>query len=519
MPRLKGISLGQDVAGQIRQGVTPQVSPVGRATRELGRSIAGFGADIQKREEQSEISDITAKMAQYHAEQTNVWAETRRAVKTKDIGELSSTFMKTFQTGLDGIGEDLSTRGGQSYFKRASAQLSGQFLKTTFAGQAHLAGVKSVEDYTKSQAARGATLLKEPSDYNYVIEQHKQQIEQLIIGGGLSREQGFEFLTRGELVLTRDAIRGWAHNDASDTRKRLQAGEWDQRGITGQVKKQMFGEIDNIERATRLEAARLKSAEAEALKEKRVARNNELFDQLYSEGGLSTDTILDDPILAPQGMGSKKEWFAMIETFSQNKFKIDPAEQGRLFELIHLADGEEGKITDERQLNEFFPKLGRDSFNFLRTEIQGNKTLEGKLANQNKKTIISAAKSDITGSNRALGFIDPIGNEVYRNYMLEVNRRFLEGKRAGVSDADLTTNRNSPHFLGSIARDYNRNLEERLKTTINMLDPSPITPAGEPIPIPSDQIKTPQIRPGESAKAFFKRHPEAFNSMMKESLE
>ncbi|HMX98859.1 MAG TPA: hypothetical protein PKC44_03645, partial [Agitococcus sp.] len=122
----------------------------------IANAVQGFSKSVEKtadiigeQQSRSEVSDLTAKMAKAQADFTINWAETMKTADPADK-ELSTKFLKGYDDYMSKIGEGVSTEDGKNYFVRTNAQMRSHFMQSAYTGQAQLAGIKAVEDYTGS---------------------------------------------------------------------------------------------------------------------------------------------------------------------------------------------------------------------------------------------------------------------------------------------------------------------------------------------------------------------------------
>lgn len=468
---------------------------IGQGAQALGQATSQAGEMLQKRAEQSERSDLNAKMAKFHADMTNEWQETLRTADPADK-TVAEKFNKKVDDQLGQIEGDISTRGGQLYFKQAASELQGHFSVTAAHGQAELAGIKAKQDYTQSLNDRSSAVINDPSSFELAKQQHSDGLSNLVATGGLSIEAAEKLKTTGERELAKSAIRGWIKVDPKFAQQQLDGGKWNTY-IDGDVKHQMFGEVKVAEAGARADEERQQKEADRIMREKQEKTQNDFLQKLTSNS-LSAKEILGSNLDA-FGSGSKEQFIKLIEENSKGGVKTDPGTYISLFERIHSPEGDPKRIGNENDLNQYFGHgLNMESLNALRGEVQGKKTIDGTTESELKKGVAEIAKGMLTKSNPMTGIRDSEGDTQYLKFMTYFLKTYAEERQKGKSPIDLL-GPDSPNYLGKQIRNYVRSQDQIIKDMIDIGTGS-TTPRGGGLAAPSPS-PSPTATSGPSSTA------------------
>lgn len=514
MPKINEYNSRVDVAGAANgRKIYAEEIDTGRDMRRLGAGLTDLGEGIQKRVAQSEVSDLTAKMAETKSQYDTYLKETLRTAKPGDPN-VAQNFMTKLDEHVAKLGEGLSTREAQLYFNQSSAALKANFAEGAAQGQAELAGAKAKQDYISTFTNLSSGLLNDPSSFELSKNMHDQGLDALVSTGGLPSEVAVKLKTEGQQGLAKNAIQGWINMNPEYAKKQLDDGKWDSY-INGDVKQQMYGQVRLAESAQRAEAERMR-AEAERIKKEQQMITQNKFLEKMSNNQLSTKEILASD-LDPVGSGSKKQFIDMIEQNSKSggNIKTDPGTYTNLFNRIHLPDGDPNKIINDNDLNKHFGKgLNMESLNQLRKEIQGGRTQEGRVRNQLQKEMLNDAKKRIIIGN---GFIkDPEGTAQYQQFVNHYLNEYQAQREKGKTDAELF-DPNSPDYLGKNISQFTRSRQDIIKSMArgNSGTPSSVVEGASGVsaqaPNPATKPAVVPRLPGESP-ADWKKRKEAINN-------
>lgn len=510
MPRIQEYESRVRSAGPI-DGPQAHAADFGNAgLSHLGAAVSEAGDIFQKRAEQSEISDLHAKISQTHADFTTYLADTTKNTKPGDPN-LVQNVMDKYDEHMSKMGESIDSAAARNYFTKANAELRAHFVERSASSQAELSGIKAVQDYTSSLRNLSSSLINDPSSYQMAAKLHADGLEQ--IAGRLPPEKAAQLKEQGETELAKSAIRGWIGLNPDLAKEQLKSGKWNGL-IDGDLKHQMFGEADQAVRAKEAEDRRQQEQQLRVLEQKREVTRND-FLQKMQDGQLNFQDIMKSN-LDSFGSGSKETFIKMMDKDSN---KTDPATFRELYSRIHLNDGDPKKLMNEDELNNYVVggKLSYEDLNHLRGEMQGLKTSEGKVEGALKSRLMKVAEQSLVKSNPMLGIQDAEGEQQLLKFQLLFDKTFEAQRKEGKSALQLL-DPSSPDYLGRYIRNFSKTPQQVIQDNMRsagfapskpQISPSNANaggttpPAAPPSPSANDQSAR---RAGESAEAYLKRH-------------
>lgn len=509
MPSIRPYQMRSEVSGPVggsRRSGEDFGGAVGEGMSRFGQAVMQTADILNQRAEQQEVSDLNAKLSKAQADFTTRWQE---RLKTADPADTSVAegFGQELDEYMSELGGNVSTRAGQLYFEKASAQMKGHFSMTAAAGQAELQGVKAKQDYIQSVTDLSSSLINDPSSFDLASQMHDDGLEMMVATGRLPRASAEELKTRGQTDLAKSAVRGWIRLDPEGAKAQLEQGKWDGK-VDGDLKHQLFGEASQAIRAKEIDQER-QVVQAKKARDEYLNVLQGKFLEKLAKGSLTVQDVLRSD-LESFGSGSKQQFMNLLEaeTKEGGNIKTDPAVWSDTFKRIHAKDGDPNKITNEADLNDLViqKKLSFEDLNRFRGEMAGRKTMQGQMESTVKKQFLDMAEKQISKANPMMGIADPIGAENAYKFHFYVEQKLEEQKKAGKPIQDLF-NPNSPQYLGHEIGRYQRSVEEIMgdiskpRGTNGAVPPTPT-----PSPTPSPKADNPNARqPGETIDAWKKR--------------
>lgn len=481
----------------------PSAEDFGAATfqgqENFGRAVTNVGEMLQKREEQSELSQLQVKVSEINAKHTIKWEETLKTADPNDK-EVVTKFNEEFENELSAVTENINTRAGQLFFEKQSAGLKGSFLEATTRGQAELAGRAAKLNYSKSLDNYTTGLVSDPSSFGKMLQMHEDGL-QAQMQSGMPRHVADQLRYEGSEKLALSAINGWIKLDPKGTINDLKNGKWDT-FIDGEKKRVMLGRADE-EISGRLADEERARAVAERAKKAAQEDTQKQFLDMLEKDELTWEMISKSN-LDGFGSGSREQFRQMMKAKAERPPKTDPATFRALYERINLPDGDPKKITSEAELNEYVIRgsLQYDDLNNLRDEIQGTKTTEGKNIIAMKKKVMDAAEAALVKKNNLTGISDPIGEENMLRFQSLFFAQYKELKKAGKSDIELL-DPDSKDYLGKHIVSFRRTPQQQMQDQVKILRQSQTQlPNAAPIatPPPPEPRKA-----GETAAEYIRR--------------
>lgn len=502
MPTIREYSQQVRTPGPIDRGYdTPEQhgAASARGLQTLGNTISQVGNVVARREEQENVSSVTAEIAKANAD---LAIEFQQIMRTTEPGDKApfEEFSKKVDDTLGKVGELATTRAARQFHQEASIRIKGQLYKSIDSGQADLAGVKAENDYRGTFNNLSATAMADPSSLQLQRELHEGAVNNLVNSGLLPADKAAEMRVKGNAQLVQSAVRGWAQLNPDYAKSKLDSGEFD-KDLGADGKAQMYGEIDQSIRARRAEEERQIRLQERELELKQRATQNDLLKKFVGNT-LSEKDILNSN-LEPFGSGSKDQFIGMLERANKGGKALETNSHTMisLFNRIHLPDGDPQKIVDENELNEYFGRgLSFADLNKLRDEMQGANTEEGKIEASLKKQTMEFAKSKLSKANPLMGIRDPEGDENLQRFMTFFFQEYAEQRRQGVPASKLL-NPDSPEYLGKYVNNFSKDPSEIMRslTRRKTVTPLPINGAT------AAPVARPPRNAGESAADYLKR--------------
>lgn len=434
------------------QGV--DTSNIGKGMANFGEAVGDLGFALVKRKEQQEIQDASVKLSEAHAQITNELAD---SVQRGDLNP--DEFSHQVGERMQGISDELMTPGARNYFKTNSARLQGHFLESAMAGSRELAGAKARASYETSLNNSSSALLNDPSSFDIAAERHKTEIDSLVQSQGLPAHVAEQLKVEGKATLAKQAVRGWIKNNPEDAKKQLDEGKWDEH-FSGDVKKQMYGEIAERETAIRVDKERQRQ-EQERLKDERNELLADKFVRQSVAGGLQATQIAESSL--PSGL--KRTIIDWNEQQNARPMKTSSNTYLSVLEQIHIDPNSPQaafKITKEDQIRAYVGKgLTMNDYIELTEELNGGKTPEGKEMHALKNQFEESVKAKLVKKNWT-GMQDAAGEENFLRWRTEFSNEVNKYKAAG-KDPRVLWDPNAKEYFGNRTNDYVKSSRQIMK--------------------------------------------------------
>lgn len=501
------------VASPSAPQATPQVmgGDLGQGFKDLGSGITKVGDALQQRAEQSELSDLNAYFAKTQADFTQDWQKRIGEADPSDT-TVTSKFMDDFQKHIDDRRDGITTRAGQLFFDRQSAELGSHFQMTANAGQAELAGEKARTDYQSAVSNYSATLLNDPSSFSQVMQQHDGALNNLVSTGLLPQKAALQLREENAPRLAKATVQGWIKLSGTDTQrlddveKNINGGTWD-KYISGEQKYQLLGEVGTARNAAHTAAERLRMEQKQALEKTQNAKQTYYLQKMFGQGEkFNLQEVLDDKVLNSFGSGSKEQLINMAREHARQggKLQVDDSLVTDLFKRIHSPETDPQHISNENDLNEFFGKGLDDKWlQTLRGEIQGRKTTDGKDVSDLKADMVRTAEKVLAGPGPT-GIVDAEGGANYVRYKADFLKEWDEKVRSGVPVKNLIDPK-SPDYMGNKFLHYQKDLPELIDAKARAFQSKPVSnPSMLPTETKTEPVKKQRL-PNELPLDYLKR--------------
>lgn len=190
---------------------------------------------IRRSREQRELSDMQARASGLQSE---LGTELDQTLQSAEKGaDVVQSFSQTLDERLADMVDNAETVKGRQYAERTAAKIRGQYMEKAARGQADLAGVWAVEDYSQAMTNWTSTLVGDPDSFDTVVDMHDDALE----ARDLSPKQRAKLRGDGRSALATSAIRGRIRDNALVAQNQLEDGQWDEY-IDGDTKVQLLRE-------------------------------------------------------------------------------------------------------------------------------------------------------------------------------------------------------------------------------------------------------------------------------------
>lgn len=469
MPRIKEYTSQQSAAGPVNINVNANQfgEQAYQGLSQLGSGIQDTSSFLEKRETQSEVSDLHAKLSDARAKFTQGLADT---LKTADPGD--HTVVDKFMAGYDKASGDLAqtinTPGARNFFDRANESLRTNLLEHAISGQTELAGIKNAADNTTALNNFSSSIINAPSQYDSAKQQFEQGVDAQVGTGGISKGTAIQYKEHGNTELAKSAVMGWVDQGAvgpSYAKDMLDSGKFDS-FINGPLKQELYGKIQAKESFNRSDQARAKALDQDALTQAQENVKQQMYPKIF-DGSLSLKDVWNDKTLsADQKLQIQK--LTDTQTREGKHLVTDPATFNDFFTRIHNLETDSTKppVTDKDLENAVISgKLsmdGPESLNSLRKEMAGTNTPEGKALQASKNAVNFAVKNNLGFDNEHHIFKDPQGPENFAKWVTFANNKETDQRAKGKPVGDLY-NSLSPDYILPAWRQFSNNTSQIMK--------------------------------------------------------
>lgn len=462
----------------------------------LGQSIAQVGQAVGNHLENKNVSEVTTHMSRANADLALDLQQTIRNAEPGDPKPFEE-FQKRMDDRLFSIQGEAKYRAAKNFFNEASVRVKGQLNKTAEAGEAHLAGVKAVQDYQDVLNTSTSATSASPESHDVQADLVKAKIQTLVDSGSLPPAKATELWQEAREDLAFSAIRGWAKLDVNYAREQMKSGKYDS-VFSAQAEKQLNAEIDQIERANEVEETRRRQEQRRLKQERIEGRMDEHLKGIFTNNTTVND-ILDDSTL---DFASRNQLIniAKRHNSTQGRLQTDAALANNLFDRIHLPEGDPNKITSVAQLNPHFADgLDKSTFNFLRNELQDEQNLSNRAEWPRIKQFLDGAKGQLR-KIKALNIADPQGDQRFLEFRMQFTQEYKRRIEAGQSPEEILSP-NSKNYIGQMLNEFSATPQEVMR-----LKSRSLKTRGLPTPdLPQANEKVEKRKPGENIEQYNKR--------------
>jgi hypothetical protein len=423
--------------------------------------------------QRQEVSDVHAKLAKARADWTVSLQERARTAEPGDMS-FADKFNEDFGAYLSEFGNGVKTEAGRRAFKAGAADLSAQFTVKASEFQAASAGQKARQDYGVLVDANRNTLISDPSQFDSILKSTTDALNDP--NGPYARmpaQARSELAVSTRQAMALSAVQGTVDLTPELALKQLKTGRWDEY-LDADKKNSLINNAEIGIRAREVEAERLAAQKERELRKAQQATGDGFVARLYGD---TPDLTPRDVIRSNLTWEQKKQWIGDIEQRAKEQpMKTDSALMVKLWDRIHLPDGDPNKLVNEDDLNGFYGRgLKAEDIRSLRTEMQGRRTEAGQIEGDLKKNVMTIAKSALTRTNDLTGIRDPRGDEQMQRFMSLFLPEYQKQRQAGKSAVELLSP-DSKDYMGKLIEPFKRPLDVITRDLIESNKVGEITP-------------------------------------------
>lgn len=208
--------------GSVKSNADLVPSGVGRAIEKFGNVVSDVNEANYRRQAQSEVSDLSAKFSEAHAEWATKIDEASRSGNI-DTDHITSEY----QDYVSKLDENIQTSEGRNFFDKQSAQLGGYVLKNSARAQAQVAGEKAVSGISNALDSSGTLLQRRPGDFQDLYKQSIDGIDAQMATGVINTKNGEKLKDFAGKELAKNAVRGLIRKSPQTAIRALDSGEFD----------------------------------------------------------------------------------------------------------------------------------------------------------------------------------------------------------------------------------------------------------------------------------------------------
>ncbi len=356
----------------------------GRAISNFGQQIEDIGTEYFRDQEREEASNINASFAELSAQTTEEIEE-----QTRDGTINVDKYSEVLQKRIDGLNENINTRGGRRVFERNAISVKAQALRRASRGQAAVKGANAVNSLSSQITSNAGSLHTNPSEFVEVYNRMMMSIEDQISPDGFTKVEAEKLKPIAGKKLAEGAMRGWIRTNPDIAEEKLNSGKFDQI-IDSDLKHQLEREIKEQRNGNRMEVERKEFAFKKA---QQATQDSWLETNLVEieKGTISAQKILDAPIKP----SFKRSLLNAAAANARDGGGItDPAVYTRLHDRILADPGDPQKIVDGSQFIDLVGKgITYRDYRKLQSDI--GSTEEGKRLRADKQAALKVARSAI----------------------------------------------------------------------------------------------------------------------------
>ncbi len=484
MAQIHEYTAGTQVAGptDTRQARVADTGDVGQALSQVGNSLERTAQQLDDWKANSEISDLSVKIAAKHADLN---AQLEKAQLAKGAGsdqEFSAKFMASYDEQMSEIVNNTTTGKAGRFAAKQNAEMRTFFDNQAMHAQITMASHQDVQNASNSLDFLSSSTLQNPAGAANAVNIIQSSIESM---KNVGDDVKGKLIAQAKSQIYNAEVQGWIKMDAPGTFKRLEDGEWNTKLDSKEII-QLEGHAKTAIEFKRAEDDRKEKRAKEVFKQSEEAEKGVLLQKLYGPG-LGTDDVLGNKKLTPE---TQEHFLKLIEQKNDGKAVRDNGVMSMIWDKIHPPGGGPPQISEDQIERYAYRGLDPAGVDILRKELQGRGTQAGNDESYLKKHFVeSVVRGDLVKKD-AMGIEDPDGAKHFEAWLSDFQPKYEQARRNGKTPAQLL-NPTSPDYMGANVGLYKRSWQEIMQSMYPSQNPSP-SPSASPSP-------SPQAAPGATA--------------------
>lgn len=450
-----------------------------------GKALENFATDLQKREERADVTRIDSLQSTAMAELTGVISKFETAAELGAPGHVDQVTALVKQYYEDRA-DQATTEAGRLKLQKQQAAVLAHFTRQAIGFQAVSVGAKVKADFNEGLNNDLNTLLLSPDQATFDLTLQglldKINDPRGAIANGLEAVDRQALSLKATEALTKARVQGLIRIDPQAALDSLEAGDFNNT-IDNDDVKPLMTEARVAIRAEEQDVAQVikdaKDAEAKA----QEAKTQEFMVRLSPGSDQNPPTHLE---LAQSGLKPSTIRTLQADLAGRANFSI-PGALNRVVSMIH-----EGTIRDVETLEGLVDRktLSFSDFKLARTELVGDGTPQGQIANQLKKALIKQAQNAHAVSNDLMNLRNPEGDKRQLNWLREMLPAWSKAITDGIPATELV-NEKSPHYLGGGIAPMSAT--DIMGQAVKILAVPTAVPGGNEVPVITTQPDVPDI--------------------------
>ena len=415
----------------------------------IGDTFKNVGAIVEHHLEQNDTSKLAADAATVQADLNVKWKDTVDKADPNDPDVADKFMADVVGPSLDKMGEGISTQRGQQMYQEMSARIRAGLFEKTAVDQSSMRGSAAVTNLLTLKNKTAESLRLDPTGFNTAVELSRITLMNYGKTFNVPTDKLMELDASFNKEYALTAIRSMAGTNPAAAREAVNSGKFSTY-IDGTDTIQALNYIDAQEQAAKVDVKAAEQEKRKADKDAFDAQMTKLSASLVTEDGQeqvpadyfkSLIAASEMPGAEPGTIGAARNAAMAVLRRSEAGTNVvsDPHVLEDFQKRLVLENGDARKLT----LKEIFeaeadgslaPKQATRLKSYL-NEFSRNPQLKEDLRQFNKS--VTSLKGFITKSSMISN--DAAGDERFRLFQIEMERRFRDGLDSGTTAKEMLT--------------------------------------------------------------------------------